>query len=93
MEKAVSTYIIKHLQLKVDGQPTNLQFAGFEQEEGSIWSYFEIKNVYNIKKLELHNSLLHDLNESQINMIHIKANGSDKSDKLDFPKNTYTVTW
>lgn len=90
-EKLVSNYIVKHLQIKVDAQPLTMNFVGYQQEEGSIWNYFEVKNVSNFKKLELHNSLLHDYNESQVNMIHIKANGNEKTDKLDYPKNTYTV--
>lgn len=93
MEKLASNYIMKHLQVKIDGQPVPLQFAGYQQEEGSIWSYFEIKNVASLKKLELQNTLLYDFSESQVNMIHIKANGNEKNDKLDFPKNTYSITW
>src|SRR3954452_20500068 len=40
MEKLVSNYVLKHLQIRVDGQLRNLEFAGYQQEEESVWSYF-----------------------------------------------------
>jgi hypothetical protein len=93
MEKLVSGYITSRLNLKVDGQPVALQFAGFSEEDGSIWNFFEVKNVGSIRKLELFNNLLHDYSEQQVNMVHIKANGKQKTEKLDHPKNTYTTSW
>ena len=86
MDKAVSTYIANHLQIKVDGQPAALQYAGYQEEEGSIWTYFEVKNVASVKKVEITNSLLYEYKEEQINMVHVKANGKERSDKLDYPE-------
>src|SRR3954471_15705318 len=35
-EKLIQQYITKHLSLKVDGKVLDLEFDGFESEEGSI---------------------------------------------------------
>jgi hypothetical protein len=91
MEKLVSTYVLKHLQIRLDGQLRNLEFAGYQQEEESVWSYFLIGNVNQLKKIEINNTLLHDYREEQINMVHIQANGKNFTDKLDYPEKLYSV--
>src|SRR3954464_1671136 len=40
MEKAVNDYVQQHLQIKIDGRLQALEFAGYQQEEESIWNYF-----------------------------------------------------
>lgn len=93
MDKLVNDYVLRHLQIRVNGQPQILEFNGYQQESESIWSFFAIKNIAGVKKIELHNSLLHDYRDQQINMLHIKANGKEQSDKLDYPQNTYSITF
>lgn len=84
-DKIVSEYIIKHLLVSVDGKPALLQFQGYQQEDGSMWSYFEVKNVTSVKKIDINNNLLYEYNTSQINMVHVKAYGKDQTDKLEYP--------
>jgi hypothetical protein len=91
--KWVEDYINQHLKIKVDGQPKQLEFAGFQQEKESVWNYFQVKNVGAVKKIEIDNTLLHEVHEEQINMLHIKANGKDKTDKLDYPNRNYTLNY
>lgn len=86
MNKLVSDYIQKHLQLQADGKNVSLSFLGFEQQSESTWAYFEVKNISSIKTLSLFNSLLHDYRKEQINMLHVKANGKEESYKLDYPE-------
>lgn len=93
MEKLVAYYVLKHLQIKVDGQLQNLEFAGYQQEEESTWNYFIIKNINQVKRMEINNTLLHDYNKEQINMLHIRANGKDQTDKLDYPERLYTINY
>ena len=86
-EKLIQQYITKHLSLKADNKNLNLQFIGFESEEGSIWSYFEIDNIGSIKTLEITNTILYDYKEEQINFMHIKAGDYDHTTKLGYPDN------
>jgi len=85
MNQFVNDYIQKHLQLKINGAPVQISFAGYEQQSESIWSYFEVKNITGIKKLDVTNSLLHDYNTNQINMMHVKVNDNEQNYKLDYP--------
>ena len=85
MNQFVNDYIQKHLQLKINGASVQISFAGYEQQSESIWSYFEVKNITGIKKLDVTNSLLHDYNTNQINMMHVKVNDNEQHYKLDYP--------
>ncbi|HKP32962.1 MAG TPA: DUF6702 family protein [Chitinophagaceae bacterium] len=84
-EKGVNDYIKKHLQVKVDGKPVNLEFVGFEREGDALWSYFQISNVASVKKIEINNTILHDVSNDQINLVHVTVGGNRKSTKLDYP--------
>lgn len=88
-EKLISTYLLQHLQLKVDGKAVKWQLAGYQQEEGSTWSYFEVTNLTSPHSIELLNTLLYEYSDEQINMVHLKANGKDQTDKLEFPERKF----
>ena len=81
MGKLINNYIVQHLYLKLDGQDKNLEFKGYQQEEESVWSYFEIVEENKFAKMEVTNTLLHDYKEEQVNMIQIHANGKDETNK------------
>ncbi|HEY6974959.1 MAG TPA: DUF6702 family protein [Chitinophagaceae bacterium] len=85
MNSFVNDYIQKHLLLNVNGSSAQMSFLGYEEQSESIWSYFEVKSINNVQKLNITNSLLHDYNTNQVNMIHVKANDKEYSTKLDYP--------
>ena len=85
MNQFVFDYIQKHLLVSVNGKPMQASFVGYEEQSESIWSYLEIKNIASIQKINIANSLLHDYNSNQINMMHAKVNNEEKSYKLDYP--------
>jgi len=84
MNGYVKEYILQHLQLKVNDKPVQLNFVGYEQQSESIWTYFEVDNVDKVSKVSIINSLLHDYNTNQINMMHIKVKDNEQSDKLNY---------
>ncbi len=86
MNGFVNDYIQHHLSFQINGKGGILSFTGYEQEQESIWSYFEIKNVSSVQKITVMNTLLHDYNEGQINIMHIKASGKEQETKLDYPE-------
>ena len=86
MNGFVNEYIQKHLKVQVNGKPGELSFVGYEQENESIWTYFEIKDIITVEKINITNSILQDYNNNQINIIHAKVNGKEQSTKLDYPE-------
>ena len=93
MNQFVSDYIQKHLQLTLNGKPVTISFVGYEQQSESIWTYFEVKNVTGVQKLDVTNNLLHDYNTNQINMMHIKVGDNEQSYKLDYPDSKTTFSF
>lgn len=85
-DKLVNTYLQNKLNIKVDGKPVTMQYIGYEQRLESIWVYLEIDNITTLKKVDINCNLLYEFEEKQTNIFHVKANGVEKSYKLDNPK-------
>lgn len=85
-EKYIADYISRHLQLKVDGKPVNLQWVGSEKEAEATWSYFQVSDLSAVKRIDIVNSLLYESFSSQINIMHVSVNGVRKSTKLSNPE-------
>lgn len=89
----IKNYITKNLQLTINGKPALLGFVGFEQQQESIWVYFEQTKTAAFKTVDVSCSLLHNFNTKQINIIHAKTGGVEKSFKLDYPNSKVSFGW
>ena len=85
MDSVVKKYIFSHISIAVDGKPATLSYLGFEKENEAVYSYVQVDNVPSVKKVELTNSLMHDMFTDQVNIIHVIVKGERKSTKLDYP--------
>lgn len=85
MNKLVSDYVIKHLQLSVNGKPVTLQYLGYEQEEEGIQSYYQVNNVPAVSRIDVVDNILYDYKKEQIGIIHTVVNGNRKSTRLNNP--------
>ena len=81
----ISAYFTTHLGMSADGKNLKINYVGFEKEKESVYCYFQVVNLPYLKNLEITNSILHDLNENQINIIHVMVLGKRQSTKLDYP--------
>ncbi|WP_295767480.1 DUF6702 family protein [uncultured Mucilaginibacter sp.] len=86
MNQLISQYVRKHLILKADGKLLVPDYIGYEIQEDGAWSYFEIKGISSVQKIEVFDDLLYSEHPEQINMLHVTVNGERKSTKLDNPK-------
>ncbi len=84
-DKLIPVYIKSHLTVSIDGKPASFSYLGFEIDKESAYCYLQVENISSLKKIEISNSLLHDLTPEQINIMHITANGKRQSTKLDYP--------
>lgn len=84
-DKYIPAYINKHLSVSIDGKPATLSYIGFEKDKESAYCYFQVENISSLKKINIHNSILHDFTPEQINIIHVTVNGKRQSTKLDYP--------
>lgn len=85
MNAIVTDYMRSRLIIKVDGRIVSYSCIGFEQEEDATFAYFEVGSVPAVHRLDMTNSILHDLFTDQTNINHIIVGGKRKSSKLDQP--------
>ncbi len=85
MDKLISDFVQKHVLIKLDNKAIQLSYLGFERDAEAVYSYFQVENIGVIKKLEVTNTILHEMFTDQINMMHIMVDGKRKSLKLDYP--------
>lgn len=85
LDKYIPDYIRKHFALMVDGKTAGLDYVGYEEDKEAVYCYFQVDNVPVPKKMDITNTLLHDFNQDQINIIHVIVNGKRQSTKLDYP--------
>jgi exo-beta-1,3-glucanase (GH17 family) len=89
MEALVSNYIQQHLKIIVNEKPVQLSFVGYEQNEETIQSYFQVNEVKSIKSMEVLNNILYEYKSEQISIIHVIIDGKRKSTKLNNPEDRF----
>jgi hypothetical protein len=85
MDTLVKKYINSHLSLKTDGKAVTMKYLGFEKENEAVYAYLQADNISAVKKIDVTNSILYDLYDDQISIIHVVVGGNRKSTKLDYP--------
>lgn len=92
-DKQVSEYIRKKLHLTINGKPCNMQYLGYEIKQESIWCYFEIPQITQLKTLDADCNLLYEFVNVQTNIFHVKKGKSETTKKLDYPASRLTFSW
>ena len=90
MEVLVKNYISSHVAIKCGANAVPLNFLGYEIEREAVNVYLESNPIPPVKKVIADISLLHNLYDDQINIVHITVNKVRKSDKLDYPNTRVT---
>lgn len=93
VEKYISDYLQKHLQVKINGKLAAFQFIGYESEQEAVWGYLQINNVSTLKKLEITNNILYEVYTTQASIMHASAGGVHKSTRLIFPDTQASFEW
>jgi len=85
MDTLVKNYLFQHLQLRVNGRPVTFTYIGFENDKEAAYGYIEVENITSVGRLEIIDTILYDLFDDQIGIIHAIVNGNRKSTKLNYP--------
>jgi hypothetical protein len=93
VDKLAYDYLQKHLVLKLNSRPAITQFVGFEKENEAVWCYLQVSNVTQLKKLEITNSLMYEMYDTQIGIMHAMAGGIRKSIRLIHPNTNAAFDW
>lgn len=86
IEKYLLAYVSERLRIGVNGKPVRFNLIGYEQQMESTWCYFEIEKQPEVNQVSVDCSLLYDFETNQVNIVHVKAKGVQKTYKLDYPK-------
>jgi hypothetical protein len=85
-EKFIAEYIPAHLQIRADGKLTVLQYVGSEKEAEATWSYFQVSSIPAIRQIDVVNTLLYEMFDAQINIMHVTVGGLRQSTKVSNPE-------
>ncbi len=92
-DQVIAAYFTNHLGISADGKNLKINYVGYEKEKESVYCYFQVEKIPYLKTLVITNTILHDLNENQINIIHVMVQGKRQSTKLDYPSKNASFTF
>jgi len=86
MDALVKSYIAANLHIKTDDATVNLNYLGFEINREAVDVYLESDKIPAVKKVDVDISLVYNLFDDEINIVHIIVNGVRKSEKVNYPE-------
>ena len=87
--KLIANYVAKHIQLKLNDKPFNLNYIGYENVADAIWVYLESNKAPIIRTFEIRNNVLLNLHPEQANIINLKTDLMEEHFKTDGQKTTF----
>lgn len=82
LDQYVEKYLRKHMNLKVNGKDVKAAYLGKEVEDMAMWCYFEVSDVKQLESIQVRSSILTEIFDDQINIVHVNYGGVIKSMKL-----------
>ena len=92
-DKLVNDYIRKKIQLTINGKPSEMQYIGYEIQKESIWCYFEVPGIAQMKTVDANCTLLYEFVNMQTNIFHVIRGKTEQSKKLDYPASHLQFSW
>ncbi len=92
-DSLLAVYFDKKLIINVNEAERKVVFLGKELEADVTWCYLEIQDVPAVKSVSIDNRILMELFDDQKNLVHIYANGKEKSLFLRRGKTTGAVKY
>ncbi len=78
----IKKYILENIQIEINGKPADFQFLGSQREDDAIWCFMEIPKTKKLKSIKVRNTLLFEMFEDQMNLVHVKKSDEIKSMRL-----------
>lgn len=66
-----------------DGNPLSTAYLGSEQSADATWCYLESEPLKNLGQIRVRNTVLHEVFDDQVNIIHFKRDGKTKAKMTD----------
>ncbi|MDQ0637044.1 hypothetical protein QF042_000609 [Pedobacter sp. W3I1] len=93
MDELVKKYLLSHLQLKANGKAVAMNYIGFEIDHEATNIYLEVEKISSIKSIEVSNTILYDMFDDQMSIVHIVKGPIRKSTKILYPEKKFTANF
>lgn len=93
MDALVKKYLLSHIQIKANGKIVPLNYIGFEIDHEATNIYLEAEKVTTLKSVEVNSTVLYDMFEDQMSIVHIVKGSTRKSTKILYPEKSFSVTF
>ncbi len=93
MDELVKKYMNLHLQYLLNGKAAKASYVGFEKDNEATNVYLEIDNVSALNTLTVNNSILYDLFDDQMSILHVEKGGIRKSTRTNYPNRELSVSF
>ena len=93
MDELIKKYLATHLQYIVNGKIMEATYIGFENDIEATNVYLEITNVSSLQKLSLNNSILYEMFDDQMNILHVEKASIRKSVRANYPNRDLNVSF
>ncbi|WP_412466498.1 DUF6702 family protein [Pedobacter sp. KLB.chiD] len=93
MDELVKKYLLAHLQLKANGKTVALNYIGFEIDHEATNIYLEVEKVATLKSVEVNDSILYDMFDDQMSIVHVVKGNNRKSTKILYPEKKFTANF
>ena len=81
-DQLVESYLQRRLQFVVNGKQAEYRYLGHEIEGDVIFCYMEIEKVKKLRSLRVQSSILADVFDDQVNIVHVEVGRKLRSMKL-----------
>ncbi|RNL56876.1 DUF6702 family protein [Pedobacter jejuensis] len=93
MDNLIKKYLLSHLQIKTNGKVVALNYIGFEQDHEATNIYLEAEKINAPKSIDVSSTILYDMFDDQMSIVHVVNGGVRKSTKILYPDKTFTASF
>ncbi|WP_316797147.1 DUF6702 family protein [Pedobacter agri] len=93
MDEVIKKYIAAHLQIRANGKPISMNYIGFEIDHEATNIFLEVEKISNFKSAEVTNTILYDLFDDQMSIVHIVKGKTRKSSKILYPDKKFATNF
>lgn len=93
MDELIRKYLTSHLQIKANTKPTTFKYIGFEIDHEATNVYLEIEKISSVKSVEIDNTILYDMFDDQMSIVHVMKGQTRKSGKILYPDRKFAANF
>ncbi|MCZ4224313.1 DUF6702 family protein [Pedobacter rhodius] len=93
MDALVKRYLLSHLQIKANGKVAALNYIGFEIDHEATNIYLEAEKITPPKSVEVSSTILYDMFDDQMSIVHVVKGSTRKSTKILYPDKSFLANF